>query len=93
MEKITLPRHAKGPRPDFFAKEPGADQVLGIALALASELAVTRERLDTLEQLLAAHGITSPTAVEAYEPTMEDRERRELWRQEFLARLFRSLEK
>ena len=44
-----LPRKASGPRPEYF-EDPAIDKVLSMALALAGEVAVMRDRIDTLER-------------------------------------------
>lgn len=41
--------------PTFFA-DPAIDRVMGVVLAMATELYVTRDRLQALEQQLAASG-------------------------------------
>ncbi len=79
-------RDARGKRPQFY-EAPGLDQAMSMILALASELATMRERMDTLERVLEQNGIEAGAAVEAYQPTPEVLTERELWRQAFLARL------
>lgn len=91
MSSPRIPRSARGPRPDFFPGEPGADQLLRMVLALAAELSVLRERLDTAEQVAAGRGFDLRAAIEDYEPTLADRERREAWRVEFLQRLLQGV--
>ncbi len=91
MNSIKISRSAKGPRPSFFAGEPGADQLLGMLMAVASEVAVLRERLDTIEQIAAARGISLATEIEAFEPTIADRERREAWRQQYMQRVLQGV--
>lgn len=91
MNSIKIPRSAKGPRPAFFAGEPGADQLLGMLMAVASEVAVLRERMDTIEQIAVARGIPLAADIEAYEPTIADRERREAWRQQYMQRVLQGL--
>ena len=91
MKTIKIPRSAKGPRPAFFAGEPGADQLLGMLMAVASEVAVLRERMDTVEQIAAARGISLAADIEAFEPTIADRERREAWRQQYMQRVLQGL--
>lgn len=80
----------KGPRPYFFA-DPAVERVLGVALALAEELAVTRQRLDTLERELAACGIVPANAVERHEHGPEAEAERQRWQQDYLARVLRAL--
>jgi len=49
-------RAARGRRPQF-CEDPLTEQLYGIALGLATELAVTRQRLATLERALADRGV------------------------------------
>ena len=46
-----LPRTVRGKRPQFFDL-PGLDEALSMIMVLAEELAVLRDRLDTVERLL-----------------------------------------
>ena len=48
---IRLKRKARGERPYFFA-DPNVDKVIAMVMGLAGEVAVMRDRLDTLERLL-----------------------------------------
>ncbi len=91
MNGIKISRSAKGPRPSFFAGEPGADQLLGMLMAIASEVAVLHERMDTVEQIAAARGISLAAEIEAFEPTIADRERLAAWRQQFMQRLLQGV--
>jgi len=56
-----------GKRPHFFA-DPDVDRLLAIVWAMAGELAVTRERLDTVERLLESSQALSREAIETYRP-------------------------
>lgn len=77
----------KGKRP-FFLENPDVERVLAVTMAVAQELAVMRERLDTVERLLAAKGI-SQADIDNYTPSKADAEQRGAWTQEYLARIFR----
>lgn len=79
---------AKGKRPQYF-DDPAVERVLNIATALAMELAVTRERLDTVERLLAEKQLIAPEEIERFNPTRQQAEQRARWTQEYLARIFR----
>lgn len=83
-----MSRKAKGKRPHFF-DNPESDQLLAIIMAVAGELAVTRDRLDTVERLLEAKGTLARTDIEAYEPDDTVRERRHQRREEYLERVLR----
>jgi hypothetical protein len=82
---------AKGKRPWFYNCQE-AERVLNITLALAQELSVTRERLDTLERLLQAKGMLSRAEFDAYFPTQAVAEERSLATQAYLARIFRIIQ-
>jgi hypothetical protein len=83
------PRKAVGPdRPTYF--EAGdIDRVMAILLALISEVAAIRERLDTHERVAAGGVLPGTQAVEAYEPDAEAENEREAWRDGYIRRLFR----
>ena len=77
----------KGKRP-FFLKDPDVEKVLAVTMAVAQELAVMRERLDTVERLLETKGVTQDD-IESFTPTKEQAEQRGAWTQEYLARILR----
>lgn len=79
---------AKGKRPYFF-RDPDVERVLSITMAVAGELAVLRQRLDTIEALLEARGSITEAAIENFEPTPERQTRRGRWTEEYLARILR----
>ncbi|MEW6299102.1 MAG: hypothetical protein AB1671_15410 [Thermodesulfobacteriota bacterium] len=83
-----MPKKAKGKRPTFFA-DPQVDKVLAITMALAGEVSVLRERLDTIERLAEAKGLFSRHDIEAYRPSAQAAEEREQWRREYIARVLR----
>lgn len=79
---------AKGQRPYFF-NDKALERVLNITMALAGELAVTHERLDTIERLLEAKGILATHDIEHFNPTPEQAEARQRWQAEYVARILR----
>ncbi|NHO67224.1 hypothetical protein G8770_16875 [Aestuariicella hydrocarbonica] len=79
---------AKGKRPQFFADSDN-ERLLSILMAVAGELAVTRERLDTLERLLEAKGLLSQDEIETFTPDSDQAEARGLLQQEYIARILR----
>lgn len=81
-------KKSKGQRPYFF-NDPAVERVLNITMAIAMEHAVTRERLDTIERLLAAKGILSQSEIDAYEPDKIAAEERQQWQAEYIARILR----
>lgn len=78
----------KGRRPRYF-DDHAVDRVLNITTAVAMELAVVRERLDTLERLLESKNLLDQADIEGFTPTAEQARQRADWTQEYLARIFR----
>ncbi len=79
---------ARGKRPWFLDSQDG-ERVLNIVMAVAQELAVVRQRLDTVERLLDQNGAVTRADIEAFEPSKEEAEERGAWTQEYLARILR----
>lgn len=84
----TRLKTAKGQRP-FFFDDPNIDKLLAMFLALVSEVAVLRERLDTHERLTDAGVAANATNVEAYEATDGAEQERAEWRAAYVARIMR----
>ncbi len=59
-------RVAKGKRP-VFASDPQTDKLVAMIMALAGELSVVRERLDTIERLAARNGVLTSAEIDAFE--------------------------
>jgi hypothetical protein len=79
-----------GKRPYFL--EPQVERVLAITMAVVQELAVTRQRLDTVERLMAAQGVVSREAIDTFSPTPDEAAERGLWVQEYLSRVLRIIQ-
>jgi polyhydroxyalkanoate synthesis regulator phasin len=79
---------SKGGRPYFF-DDPAVERLLNITMALAGELAVMRERMDTIERLLASKGVLSPAEIEHYVPDDAAAQARQQWHAEYIARVLR----
>ena len=77
-------------RPAYF-DDPNIDRVLGMVVSLAGEVAVTGERLDTLERVLAAKGLVLAEELAAFEPDAAAVAERFRWHQAFVERLLRVL--
>jgi predicted nucleic acid-binding Zn-ribbon protein len=84
-------KKAKGKRPIYF-DDPQTDKLLAIVMALAGEVSVLRERLDTLERLVQGKGILSIAEIEAYQPDEQVVQEREQQRTDYIARLLRVIE-
>ncbi len=85
---IELQKKAKGERPRYF-DDPAVEKLLAITLALAGEVAVLRDRIDTIERLGEVHAPISPTAVDGYVPDADVRAARDDWRETFLESVLR----
>ena len=81
---------SKGKRPYFL--EADVERLTNIVLVLAQELAVVRERTDTLERLLEKSGVFTRREIETFSPTKQQADERGAWTQEYLARVFRVLQ-
>ena len=84
-------RRAKGKRPDTL-HDYNAERTLSILLAVAAEVSVLKERLDTVERLLDAKGTISRGDIEAYQPTGEAAYERAVTAKEYVARIMRGMQ-
>lgn len=79
----------------FAPDEPIAERLVHLFVAMASELAATRERVDTLERMLAEAGVVASGGADAWAPDAEGEaaraEWRNQWREQFLDRAFEEL--
>jgi hypothetical protein len=87
-ERVQLQKKAKGDRPQYF-EDPAIDKVLSITMALAGEVAVMRDRMDTIERLLEAGQPVSRAAIEAFVPDQTVRDERDAIREVFLGNVLR----
>jgi len=76
-----------GKRPYFLEAE--VERVLAVTMAVVQELAVARQRVDTLERLLQARGVLHEGEIDAFAPTPAAATERAQWTQEYLARVLR----
>lgn len=87
-DPIELQKKARGERPRYF-DDPAIDKTLSITLALAGEVAVLRDRIDSIERLLEAGQAVSRRAVDAYVPDAGVRADRDAWRERYLDTVLR----
>ena len=80
-------RTVKGRRPKFN-NDPAIDNVHGMIMALAAEVSVIHDRLDTVERISEAKGIMLTEEIEKFTPNKETLSAREQWRQQLLKRMF-----
>lgn len=88
-QDVRIPHTAKGERPQNFS-DPAIEKVLGIALSLASELSVLRDRLETIERLIEHHGVFPRSAVDSYELSPEELKERAERRAQYLSRVLQA---
>lgn len=82
-------RPARGRRPQF-CEDPLTEQLFGISLGLATELAVTRQRLASLERVLRERGLIDDD-VEGRQPSAAESAMDSAALDDLLARVFRPL--
>lgn len=88
---VRLPRVAKGRRPQFHDGE-SIDHLFAIVTALAGEISVLFDRLDTVQRLLATAGAVPADAIADYVPDGQAAAERAQQRDELLRRVFAVLE-
>ncbi len=84
------PLTPKGHRP-YDLGDPHTERVLGIVMALATEVAVMHDKFDTLARVASTRPTFSMDELEAYRPTPEVSAERDAWRKAYLGRLMRIL--
>lgn len=82
---------AKGKRPDFLG-DPVAERMLSILLAVAGEVSVLRERVDTIERLLDAKGSINRADIERYTPDADAAYERSVMTKDYVARIMRGMQ-
>lgn len=87
-EQINLQKKARGERPQYFG-DPAIDKTLAITLALAGEVAVLRDRIDSIERLAEAGQAPTRAAVDAFVPDAAVRAARDAWRDSYLDTVLR----
>ena len=86
---MTSPPYRR--RTDIPGMRSQDDQMIAMITALTSEMAVLRERVDTLETLLGAQAVLTPGAIDAFVPGDADTARRDGLRRSLIAKVFRPL--
>lgn len=87
-ERVELQKKAKGERPQYF-DDPAVDKVLAITMALAGEVAVIRDRMDTIERLMEDGKPVTREVLDTYRPDPKVREERDSWREVYFGNILR----
>lgn len=77
MKKLRPPIPVDEANGVNFFDTPGVDLLYRTCLALAEQLAVTQDRLDTLERVLNARGGLAKGELERFEPSPEDEQEKQ----------------
>lgn len=80
-------RTVRGRRPQFH-DDPAIDKLHGMIMAMATEMSVLYQRIDTIERVAAQKGVMLAEELQHFQTDAEAAAEREAWRQKFLARLF-----
>jgi CO/xanthine dehydrogenase FAD-binding subunit len=83
------PRKAVGPTRPTYLRPEDTDKVMSIVLALMSEVASLRERIDTHERLALQGVAPTPAALDGFEADAETDAAREAWHEAYIKRLLR----
>jgi hypothetical protein len=86
-----IARVAKGKRPQYFS-DPAIDKLLSMTLTLMEELSVTRDRLDSLERLLASKKVMERAELEGWAPDAEAALERSAARAQYVDRMMRAMQ-
>lgn len=86
-----IPMTPKSSRPSFF-DESAVDQIVTMMLEMMAELWVVKERVYTLENVLAEAGIPAKDQIEACELGEDEVAELEATRRKFVETILRSLE-
>lgn len=89
-EQQDTPRRARGDRPHFF-DDPAVDQLYAMFLAMAGELSVAWDRIDTLERLLVSRGLLEAGDVAQFVPDESAAAERATRRKAMIERLLQVL--
>lgn len=82
---------ARGKRPQYF-EDPATERLMSMLLVTVQELAVTRERLDTIERLLDSNGTLSRSDIEGFRPDKDAGYERGVAHRELIGRVTRAVQ-
>ncbi len=84
-------KNAKGRRPQFLGTK-AEEHLMSMTMALMQELAVTRERVDTLERVLEQKGILTKPEINSFTPDANAEIERQAAHGKLIASVMRSME-
>lgn len=84
----SRPRTPKGYRPNNLG-DVHLERILSITMALATEVSVLHEKIDTIARLSESQRSFTLADIEAYEPTDDVKYERSKWREDYLKRILR----
>ena len=84
---MAVTKTVKGKRPKIYPHD-GLDHVMSMTMTLIQEVAVLRDRLDLVERVAESKGVILADEIETFELDQSALEERELWRTQYLARIF-----
>lgn len=87
MSDSPMKRTVKGRRPQFN-DDLAIDNVHGMIMALAAELAALHDRVDSMQKVAARKGIVLSEEVDNFVPDADTLVAREDWRRALLRRMF-----
>jgi hypothetical protein len=87
MSDNTIKRTVKGRRPQFN-DDLAMDNAHGMIMALATELAVLHDRMDSMARIAERKGVMLTEEIDAFEPDEATLVAREQWRNALLKRMF-----
>lgn len=91
MSQPARARSHKG-RPTIPGASPGEERLLAMVTGLAAEVAVTRERLDTVERLLDSRDVLSREDIETFRPDEAAAEERDALRRGVIGTVLRPVQ-
>ena len=84
---MTVTRTVRGKRPKIYPTD-GQDHMMAMIMALVQEVAVLRDRVDLVERVAESKGIILSKEIESFVLDQSALEEREVWRNEYMARIF-----
>ena len=88
VARTPRPRVPRGARP-VYLRDADSERLLSMTLALAAEVSVLSEELDTLREVLRCSGAVDPAALAGFRPDEATATRRSARRQALLRRMLR----